>query len=231
MIEKRFGNLSIFDEIYANSAWGNGSGIGSAIETALPYKNFIEHFLRDQKIRSIVDLGCGDWQFSRFIDFADACYKGFDVVAKVVRENQRDFSSDTVGFECFKGYADLPPADLLICKDVLQHLSNGEVKKALSILPKYKFALITNDTPGMSRLGRFLWKLKHPSSAPLINCEIEMGDCRFLDITQEPFGIKAKKVFEWRIYKLGIRARFSKRNLAYGINAISTKRTYLHTTV
>mgnify|MGYP003338269088 CR=1 FL=1 len=228
MIEDKFGDLSVFDEIYATSYWGMGSGGGSTIKAALPYKKFLERFLRDHEIKSIVDLGCGDWQFSRFIDFAYASYKGFDVANTVVRENQKNFASDTVSFECFKNYEVLPPADLLVCKDVLQHLSNDEVKKALSILPRYKFALITNDITGMSRLGELLWKLRHSSSAQLINREINIGDYRPLDPTKEPFGINAKKVLQWKINKFGTTRRFSKNSLVYGITSEWTKRTYLH---
>lgn len=228
MVEENFGDLSVFDKIYATSYWGGGSGGGSTIKATLRYKKFIERFLRDREISSIVDLGCGDWQFSQFIDFADATYKGFDVAETVVKENQKSFASDTVSFECLKNYEDLPPADLLICKDVLQHLSNDEVKKVLSILPRYKFALITNDVVGMSRFGEFLWKSMHPFSAPLINREIKIGDYRPLDPTEEPFGIKAKKVFQWQVNKFGVRTRFSMRNLVYGISCESVKRTYLH---
>jgi SAM-dependent methyltransferase len=229
VVEEKFGNLSVFDEIYATSYWGNGSGGGSSIEATLPYKKFIERFLRDHAIKSIVDLGCGDWQFSRFLDFGDASYKGFDVAETVVRENQKSFSSDTISFERLTSYEDLPTADLLICKDVLQHLSNDEVKKALSILPRYKFALITNDISPMSGLGQFLWKTRHPSSAPLVNGDIKIGDYRPLDPTQEPFGIKATLAFQWKVNKFGIKQRLSRHNLVYGISSEWTKRTYLYT--
>lgn len=228
MIEQQFGDLSVFDEIYASSYWGLGSGGGSTIQAALPYKNFLERFLRDYRILSIVDLGCGDWQFSRLINFANASYIGFDVAESVVSANHHKYSSATISFQHFTSYEDLPQADLLICKDVLQHLSNEEVQKALSILPKYKFALITNDIVNMSMLGALLWKMRHPSSAPLINREIKIGDYRPLDPTREPFGIKAIKVFQWKVNKYDIRARLSKYNLAYGIDSEWTKRTYLH---
>lgn len=228
MIESKFGDLGVFDQIYSTSYWGNGSGGGSSPDATLPYKNFLENFIRSKGVKSIVDLGCGDWQFSRFVDFSGATYRGFDVAKSVINENRKKYSSENVEFSLMDDYCSLPPADLLLCKDVLQHLSNEEVVKVLNVLPNFKFSLITNDISNMSMLGNLLWTAKQSFSVPLINRDIKIGDYRLLDPTLKPFCLNASIAFEWKVDKLRFRDRLRKHNLLYGIDCTWKKRTYLH---
>jgi hypothetical protein len=79
-------------------------------------------------------------------------YVGVDIVASVIDNNQREFGNDNFSFRKFLSLEDLPPADLLVCKDVLQHLPNATVKAYLAAFrKKYKFLLITNDEEPISR--------------------------------------------------------------------------------
>ena len=96
------------------------------------------------------------------------------------------------------------------------HLSTKEIQNILSILPNFKYALITNDVPCVSAFGEILLKLRLPFS-PVNNREIKTGDYRTLDPTQYPFNLKLKKVFEWK-----------GNNLILGKDCNWTKRTYLH---
>jgi len=212
-----FGDPDIFDNIYENSYWGNGSGGGSSPEATQPYKVFLEDFIRHSKIQSIVDLGCGDWQFSKFLDFGSATYVGTDASKNVIINNQQLFARSGVSFvDLPKDYNELPSADLLVCKDVLMHLNTKEVQDILAILPNYKYALITNDVPCVSIFGEIFLTLRRPFS-PVINREIKSGDYRTLDPTQHPFNLKLKKVFEWK-----------GSNLILGKECDWKKRTYLH---
>jgi SAM-dependent methyltransferase len=212
-----FGDPDIFDKIYENSYWGKGSGGGSSPEATQPYKVFLEDFIRQHDIKSIVDLGCGDWQFSQFLDFGGATYIGIDASKSVIKNNQKSFSRPGVSFaDLPKDYNDLPDADLLVCKDVLMHLSTKEVQDILSILPNFKHALITNDIPCASAFEKIILKLRHLFS-PVVNKEIKTGDYRTLDPTQHPFNLKLKNAFEWK-----------GSNLILGKDCAWTKRTYLH---
>ena len=212
-----FGDPDIFDKIYENSYWGKGSGGGSSPEATQPYKIFLEEFIRQHDIKSVVDLGCGDWQFSQFLDFSSATYIGIDASKNVITNNQRSFSRPGVSFANLpENYNELPSAELLVCKDVLMHLSTKEVQDILSILPNFKYALITNDIPCVSAFGKILLKLRSPFS-PVNNREIKTGDYRTLDPTEHPFNLRLKKVFEWK-----------GSNLILGKDCGWTKRTYLH---
>ncbi|MGX5851087.1 glycosyltransferase [Mesorhizobium sp. PL10] len=173
-----------FSLIYEKHGWGRGSGVGSAPDKTVEYRDFLQRFMTRNDIRTVVDLGCGDWQFSRYVDWSGVSYVGIDVVSSVIERNQREFSSGKIAFETFKSLEKLPPADLLICKDVLQHLPNKTVMQYLAAFRnKYKFALITNDE----------------EPAQLQNTDIEVAGWRTLRLDREPFSEQGASVFSWTV--------------------------------
>lgn len=177
----------IFTNIYTNKIWGtnsegNGwSGIGSSYEATIQYREFIESFLKEHAIKTVVDLGCGDWEFSRYINWFDACYLGIDIVDSVIERNKQKYQTDTINFIHANALAyDLPAADLLICKEVLQHLSNEAILALCQQFKKFKYCLITNGVDYTTLSSD--------------NCDIACGDYRPLDITMPPFNIPGSKI-------------------------------------
>ena len=168
-------NISeVFDKIYRLGIWGGGSGIGSNPNAAKGYMLYLQDFLKNNAIRSVVDVGCGDWQFSRFIDWGDVNYLGIDVVHSVIADNLRDFSQVNRQFICSDLTVETdvqPSGDLLLLKDVLQHLSNQNAAQLLELTSRFKFSLITN------------------AYAPE-NTDCQNGDTRPLDIRQPPFNLR-----------------------------------------
>ena len=81
-----------FSNIYKNKIWGENnigegwSGSGSSLQQTIKYREFLQKFLADHQIKSVVDVGCGDWTFSRAIDWTGIDYKGFDVVEDVIKK-------------------------------------------------------------------------------------------------------------------------------------------------
>lgn len=172
-----------FENIYLNNLWEHGSGEGSLPIHTKGYANFLEYFLTTYNINSIVDMGCGDWQFSRFINWGDAMYLGYDVVQSVIETNKSQYESDKIIFNLYNGDPiDLPNADLIIAKDVLQHWSNNNIEKFLPLLRKYKYFLITNCI--------------NPNGKT-VNINIEDGEFRFLDLRREPFSLQSEIVYEF----------------------------------
>lgn len=176
----------VFSNIYANATWGRNeeglgfSGDGSTVQNAAYYMNFLQNFIKANGIRSVVDVGCGDWSFSQHMNWNGIRYFGYDAAAQVIERNQSKFATPTITF--VQGDAsrlDLPKADLLICKDVLQHLPNEEIALFLTQLHKFKHCLITNDVD-----------LTLSSD----NRQISMGDYRTIDLTKPPFNIPGTKI-------------------------------------
>ena len=180
-----------FVHIYENGVWGKNeqgegwSGEGSSLAATKKYRSFLQGFLRKSGIKTVVDVGCGDWEFSKKINWEGIDYTGYDVVESVIRKNQKQFNSDNLHFICGNALTmDLPQADLLICKDVLQHLSNENIMLFLTQISKFKYCLITNDID--------------PNMIDTLNLEISDGGYRRLDLTQPPFNVQGHKILTYR---------------------------------
>jgi hypothetical protein len=172
-----------FEQIYATNEWGFGSGEGSLPVHTRGYVDFLQRFLIEKQITSVVDMGCGDWQFSSSIEWRNINYRGYDVVRSVIEENSRRYSAPNISFHLYTGNAaELPPADLLISKDVLQHLSNESVLRVLPSLGRFKYSLLTNCVNPRGKT---------------VPTDIADGDFRYLDLRLPPFNLAAQEVFSF----------------------------------
>lgn len=181
-----------FNEIYENAEWATyyydcsnaykgSSGFGSIPHNAKPYLHFLKKFLIKNHIKSVVDLGCGDWQLSRQIDWHRIEYLGIDVVPSLIDHHNKYFKASNIHFlEADGAHIELPKADLLICKDVLQHLPLEEIHIFLKQLSKYKYAILVNTVDLDTPLNN--------------NREITVGDFRPLDLTAAPFYLRGEKI-------------------------------------
>ena len=62
----------------------------------------------------------------------------------MILSHQKNYASEHVKFMCLDIVEDsLPDGDMCLIRQVLQHLSNDDVKKVLAKLKKYRYALIT----------------------------------------------------------------------------------------
>jgi SAM-dependent methyltransferase len=185
----------VFSEIYQSHAWGgeSPSGPGSDPQQLKEYRRVIMDFLRKDGIRTVLDVGCGDWAFSQQIDWSAVDYTGADVVPDLVRRLSNAFTSNKIRFIHLDLVEDpLPPADLCLCKDVLQHLSNASVTRFLQKLTSFRRAILTNDWKTECPTGwRRLWRMKETARA---NTDIPDGGWRPLRLTEEPFRLKAKRL-------------------------------------
>jgi SAM-dependent methyltransferase len=174
---------NIFTDIYTNHGWGHGSGEGSLPENTEIYRQFLEQFIRDKQIKSVVDFGCGDWQFSSLIDWGNVQYVGLDVVDSLIDHHNKTYRSGNIQFRSIDGIPDeLPDADLILIKDVLQHWSNQTIMAFIPKIAKYKYALITNCI--------------NPKDAT-DNHDIQEGDFHYLDLRKPPFSYNMYKVLEY----------------------------------
>ena len=144
-------NSAIFDEVYRKNFWGGDglySGVGSEEINSREYEQLIVDYVTANGIQSIVDVGCGDFQVSqRILDRLpdSVTYRGLDVSHVVAQRNNRLFASDRISFAQSDAAKDeLPPADLVLVREVLQHLSNRDILAILPKLRRYPHALVTN---------------------------------------------------------------------------------------
>lgn len=104
----------------------------------------IKEFIKDYKIKKVVDLGCGDFSIaSKFVtDIIDYC--GIDIVEDMINKHNQEYGGEKIHFQALDIVEDdLPKADLCLIRQVLQHLSNNDIKKVLSKIGRYKYVMIT----------------------------------------------------------------------------------------
>lgn len=161
--------------------------------------DFVSHFIKANNIKTVVDIGCGDWQFSRHIDWSGVNYRGFDVVQSVVDRNQSEFGSDNVSFSKLDSIDQIPECDLIVCKDVLQHLPLQDIFDLISSFrAKSKYSLLTNDISGDTTPDIADEKIIEMTEANC-NYEIQSGEARSIRLDREPFLLKAPTVLRFVI--------------------------------
>ena len=164
-------NIKIFTKIYETKKWGeiNGkgtSGNGSSIEvTGTEYNPFIKNFIKENNIKTVVDLGCGDWQSSNEIyRNLDINYYGYDAYKKIIDINQKKYSRFNFIHQDIQKLDKIKNGDLCILKDILQHWKTNDIYNFMDKMinsKKYKFILICNcekqeyDDQDIKRTGKF----------------------------------------------------------------------------
>lgn len=158
-LRQSFATLSTrdaFSKIYDENLWGGSpgeicSGSGSTPEYAQAYANAIRGFLLENKIGTVVDLGCGDFAIGNMIQIPKMKYIGVDVVPRVIERNLRLFKQENIEFKCLDIIDDeLPTADVCLIRQVLQHLSNAQIEKVLCKTKGFKWLIITEHLPAES---------------------------------------------------------------------------------
>jgi hypothetical protein len=206
-------NNEVFSEIYQSLKWGDGSyakplsGEGSVPELAAPYVEFVQRVIDQFDVKSVLECGHGDWSMWRDFKFEGIDYLGFDVADGLSENVSAIFGSENRKFlQSDFCYQELPSTDLLITKDVLQHLSTNDVETFLGNINNQKYLIFCNDFEGSaSRLDSVrrviqprtrLQKLRDKKSPfyqvdretrPRNNRDIEAGECRGIDFCRRPF--------------------------------------------
>jgi SAM-dependent methyltransferase len=143
-----------FQQIYRTKAWGNDSqaffsGAGSRGTASDQYCEAVADFIGEHKIKSVVDLGCGDYSVGRRIVAATGVtYMGIDVVPELIEHHRNSIKDPGVSFQCADISNDpLPAADLCLIRQVLQHLSNAEIARVLANAGHFPLVLVSEDVP------------------------------------------------------------------------------------
>jgi SAM-dependent methyltransferase len=189
-----------FTDIYANNSWDleRRSGPGSDPKLTRPYARLLQDFIRQHHIQSVVDLGCGDWSFSRLIDWSGVDYVGIDVVPGLIESLNRTYGKPGIRFI----HADilqyqLPRADLAISKDVLQHWPSELILRFIERLSSFRYAMLTNDCKVVCRSWRRLW-IGEEIFEP--NRDISIGDYRPIRLREAPFNLDARQLAVIKMY-------------------------------
>ncbi|MDR2623334.1 MAG: hypothetical protein LBC39_02005 [Methanobrevibacter sp.] len=145
-----FNSHSIFKAIYKTNYWGSEesfSGLGSELNNTRVLRSRLPQIFSKYNIKTMLDVPCGDFNFMAKVNMLDVNYTGGDIVEKIIEDNNCKYKdSNHVKFEIIDATKDvLPKVDLILCKDLLQHLSYEDVYKVLLNFKKSnsKYLLVT----------------------------------------------------------------------------------------
>jgi SAM-dependent methyltransferase len=142
-----------FTSIYNKNFWSKGSGPGSTPEYTSTYRESLIATLRRLNVTTILDVGCGDWQFSRLIDWTGFNYTGIDCVKFLIDNHNNMFGKANIKFvhhdiltqEWMLSSPSSPRIDAVILKDVIQHWPDADMKRILaSLRTQARWLLVTN---------------------------------------------------------------------------------------
>lgn len=181
----------MMDQIYEQHLWGGVafdfySGFGSHnSEITAPYLEAVTSFLKAfQKPLAVCDLGCGDFNIGKHLAIHTDTYVAIDIVEKLITRNKKLFNIEGLEFRCLDIAKDeLPAADCAILRQVLQHLSNAEIKQVVKKLVKYKYVIVTEHIP----LGNFT-----PNKDIISGQGIRLKQNSGVNILEAPFNLKIK---------------------------------------
>lgn len=146
----------VFTDIYEKNKWGGSigefsSGSGSTDEAAV--SAYISTLAQQASVldfprKTFVDLGCGDFRVGKqLLPYCDR-YIGVDIVKSLVDYNQSHFGSPKTHFIHSNILEDeLPNGEICFVRQVLQHLSNQQIKTILDKLSKYQHVYISEHYP------------------------------------------------------------------------------------
>ena len=142
-------------QIYENNLWGEGqsgyySGIGSHHPDLVdPYVDAVSSFLSSfDPPLEVCDLGCGDFNVGKELVKYSKRFIAVDIVEDLIEHNRKAFKGENVEFRCLDIANDeLPKGDCVLLRQVLQHLSNYEIKQVVDKLSAYKYVILTEHLP------------------------------------------------------------------------------------
>lgn len=167
-ISERFELLHKLGVYHHPESW---SGAASTLNETAALRRALPSLIEELDIELILDIPCGDFHWMQHVDLA-AQYVGADIVPEIVAFDRDTYAAPGRSFLELDATADaLPTADLILCRDLLIHLSLADCWAAL--------------TRFVESGSRFL--LTNHFADRAHNPEIVTGDFRPINLERPPF--------------------------------------------
>lgn len=164
-----------FRDIYCRNAWGSNesvSGLGSEHVFTAELQIELARLLRELGVHSLTDAPCGDFNWMQRVDLAGIRYLGVDIVADLIDANRRRYGREGLQFRTLDIVSEqIPRSDLILCRHCFIHLSNEDVRAAVSNFCK----------------SGSTWLLTTHSVEVQSNGNIESGSFRLVNLERSPF--------------------------------------------
>lgn len=175
--------MNRFERIYEWGVWGHkggGSGAGSDPEFTRHLAGILTSICATYRVESVADLPCGAgvWQSALWIPHLNrmgVTYEGIDVAETAIKRFQETIDTQKLSANVRLGDLTKPfklKADLILCRDALQHLPLPECVDVLEN--------IAVNQPKMVLIGSYINGF---------NQSIPIGSYFPIDLRQEPFNL------------------------------------------
>jgi hypothetical protein len=168
-------NEELFTAYYEGNLWGDKetvSGPGSTVEHTEGLGDYLLHIIQKYNIKKILDAPCGDFNWFKNVKIpAGVDYVGADIVRSLVKKNNDLYGRDKAKFIQLDILNNmLPHADLMICRECLQHWPLVEIMLFLDnlLISDVKYLLTTT------------YEVNE-------NTDITWGDYRPINLQKPPF--------------------------------------------
>lgn len=164
-----------FQYIYETNGWNDPetkSGCGSTVSFTEGIRKILPPLLQEYNIKTMLDAGCGDWNWMGKMDLRPTRVLACDIVPNLIEENIEKYGSKADFFTADMTVDELPDVDLILCRAVLFHLSFENIQLALE---------------NMKRHSKYLLLTSHPFVAE--NREGVNGDFRRLNLRLKPISL------------------------------------------
>lgn len=157
--------------------WGyveSASGPGSSMEQTAAIRPWLASLIKQLNISSMLDLPCGDFHWMKAVDLGQCRYIGCDIMKMVIEDNEKKYGNEKIHFLHNDVTKDeIPYAELILCRDLLVHLSFDEIRKALRIFKRSGAKYLLTTTFSIARAD--------------MNSDIETGNWRSINLQKPPF--------------------------------------------
>ena len=164
----------IFSRIHRENVWGDSesaSGPGSTRARTAAFIDDLVAALRELEVRILLDVACGDFNWTRPVADAVDRYIGVDVVPALIEANRaRHFGPGREFLELDVTRHALPAADAVLCRDCLVHFSFADAAAALASIrrsgARYLIATTFVDRQRNAEARTGWWRTLNLEAAP-----------------------------------------------------------------
>ena len=171
---ERLTPLETFRQIHRANHWGSDasrSGPGSAEGQTAVLRTELPGLFERLKVRTLLDLPCGDANWISTMPLPGIEYLGADIVPELIARNQAQ-SGPARRFAVLDLLTSpLPRMDLVLCRDCLVHFSFADIERAMANL----------------RRSGSTWLLTTTFPEQRENADIVTGDWRPINLERAPF--------------------------------------------
>lgn len=191
-------NQAVFDKVYSDLVWQEGTDSKSASgdgSDGLWLDESIKYIANNKFIegRKVLEIGCGDFSFGSKIAEMAQHYTAGDVSSVIIEQNKKRYAElGNVEFVQIDATSDkLPQAEVVIIRQVLQHLPNDMVLGVLNQIDELNPAkvIVFEDVPA----DAFEPNLDLATPGPYTRHMVGSG----LDLSKAPFSRNFVRTVDW----------------------------------